>query len=94
MIENKNNTITLIYCGREFHHYTNNGNAVHRYFFIDKQHTFYEFFDNGGYRVESILSGCKLGTSINVTWKRYGQTWKKIILDAEPTEKGAEPNEK
>jgi hypothetical protein len=81
MSENKNNTITLIYCGREFHHYTNNGNAVHRYFFIDKQYTFYEFFDNGGYHVESILSGCKLGTSVNVTWKRYGQTWKKIILD-------------
>lgn len=81
MSKNENNTITLIYCGKEFDHYTNNGNAVHRYFFVDAQYTFFEFYDQGGYRVESILSRCKLGTSVNVTWKRYGQTWKKIILD-------------
>ena len=81
MSKNENNTITLIYCGKEFDHYTNNGNAVHRYFFVDSQYTFFEFYDRGGYHVESILSRCKLGTSVNVTWKRYGQTWKKIILD-------------
>lgn len=92
MSENKTNTITLIYCGREFHHYTNNGNAVHRYFFIDKQYTFYEFYDKGGYYVENILSACKLGTYIKINWKRYGQTWKKIILDAEPTEEKAPYN--
>lgn len=82
MSKNKNNTITLIYCGKEFHHYTRNGNAVHRYFFVNAQYTFYEFFDQGGYSVESVLSRCKLGTSINVTWKLYGQTCKKIILEA------------
>ncbi len=81
MSKNENNTITLIYCGKEFDHYTYNGNGVHRYFFIDKQYTFYEFYDRGGYRIESILSRCKPGTSVNVTWKRYGETWKKIILD-------------
>lgn len=87
MNDNKNNTITLIYCGKEFDHYTNNGNAVHRYFFVDVQYTFYEFYDRGGYHVESVLSRCKPGTNINVIWKRYGQTWKKIILDAEAAKK-------
>ena len=84
MSKNRTNTISLIYCGKEFHHYTNNGNAIHRYFFVDTQFTFYEFFDQGGYSIESVLSRCKLGKSINVTWKRYGETWKKIIVDAEP----------
>lgn len=83
MNKNENNKITLIYCGKEFHYYTRNGNSVHRYFFIDEQFTFFEFYDNGGYKINDILSGCKLGTRINVTWKRYGQTWKKIILEAE-----------
>lgn len=91
---NRTNKITLIYCGKEFDHYTYNGNGVHRYFFIDKQYTFYEFYDRGGYRIESTLSRCKLGTSVNVTWKRYGETWKKIILDAEAAEEKAVQNEK
>lgn len=72
---------TLIYCGKEFDHYTKNGNAIHRYFFVDAQYTFYEFFDRGGYNINSVLSHCKLGISVNITWKRYGQTWKKIILE-------------
>ena len=45
MSKNENNTITLIYCGKEFDHYTRNGNAVHRYFFVDTQYTFFEFYD-------------------------------------------------
>lgn len=76
-------SIILRYCGKEFDHYTYNGNGIHRYFFVDEQYTFYEFFDNGGYTVEAFLSGCKNGTWINVHWKRYGKTWKKIILDCE-----------
>lgn len=87
MCENKNNTITLIYCGREFHHCTYNGNGVYRVFFVDEQFTFYEFYTNGSSSALAFLSKCKNGTRLNVTWKRYGQTWKKIILDAELAEK-------
>lgn len=87
MYENKNNTITLIYCGKEFHHYTYNGNGVYRVFFIDKQFTFYEFYTNGGSNALAFLSQCKNGTLVKVIWKRYGQTWKKIILDAELAKK-------
>ena len=87
MCENKNNTMTLIYCGKEFHHYTYYGNDVHRVFFVDTQFTFYEFYTNGGSGALAFLSQCKNGTRLNVTWKRYGQTWKKIILDAELAEK-------
>lgn len=81
MCENKNNTITLIYCGKEFHHYTYNGNGVYRVFFVDPQFTFYEFYTNSGSDVLAFLSKCKNGTRLNVTWKRYGQTCKKIILN-------------
>lgn len=87
MYENKNNTITLIYCGKEFHHYTYNGNGVYRVFFVDSQFTFYEFYTNGGSDVLASLSQCKNGTLVKVIWKRYGQTWKKIILDAELAKK-------
>lgn len=87
MCENKNNTITLIYCGKEFHHYTYNGNGVYRVFFVDEQFTFYEFYTNGGSDVLAFLSQCKNGTLVKITWKRYGQTWKKIILDAELAKK-------
>lgn len=87
MCENKNNTITLIYCGKEFHHYTYYGNGVYRVFFVDEQFTFYEFYTKGGSDVIAFLSKCKNGTRLNVTWKRYGQTWKKIILDAELAKK-------
>lgn len=93
MSNNKTNTITLIYCGNEFDHYTINGNVIHRYFFIDAQYTFYEFFDQGGYNIVGTLSCCKLGTSINITWKRYGETWRKIILDAEPISKKPTTND-
>lgn len=87
MRENKNNTITLIYCGKEFHHYTYNGNGVYRVFFVDEQFTFYEFYTNGGSNALAFLSQCKNGTLVKVIWKRYGQTWKKIILDAELAKK-------
>lgn len=87
MCENKNNTITLIYCGNEFHHYAYYGNDVYRVFFVDSQFTFYEFYTNGGSSALAFLSQCKNGTRLNVTWKRYGQTWKKIILDAELAKK-------
>lgn len=87
MCENKNNTITLIYCGKEFHHYTYYGNGVYRVFFVDEQFTFYEFYTNGGSNALAFLSQCKNGTLVKVIWKRYGQTWKKIILDAELAKK-------
>lgn len=87
MHENKNNTITLIYCGKEFHHYTYNGNGVYRVFFVDEQFTFYEFYTNGGSGALAFLSRCKNGTLAKITWKRYGQTWRKIILDAELAKK-------
>ena len=87
MCENKNNTMTLIYCGKEFHHYTYNGNGVYRVFFVDSQFTFYEFYTNDDSDALALLSPCKNGTRLNVTWKRYGQTWTKNILDAELAEK-------
>lgn len=87
MCENKNNTITLIYCGKKLHHYTYVGNNVYRVFFVDAQFTFYEFYTNGGSSALAFLSQCKNGTLVKITWKRYGQTWKKIILDAELAEK-------
>lgn len=94
MSKNENNTITLIYCGKEFDHCTYNGNGVYRVFFVDEQFTFYEFYTNGGAGVLAFLSQCKNGKRLNVKWKRYGQTWKKIILDAEAAEEKAVPNEK
>ena len=87
MRENKSNTITLIYCGKDFHHCTYNGNGVYRVFFVDEQFTFYEFYTNGGSSALAFLSKCKNGTLVKITWKRYGQTWKKIILDAELAKK-------
>lgn len=87
MCENKNNTTTLIYCGKEFHHYTYNGNGVCRVFFVDLQFTFYEFYTNCGSGALAFLSQCKNGTLVKITWKRYGETWKKIILDAELAKK-------
>lgn len=94
MSKNKNNTIILTFCGKEFHHYTYNGNAVYRAFFVDEQFTFYEFYTGGRTSVLAFLSQCNKGTRLNVKWRRYGQTWKKIILDAEAAEEGAEQNEK
>lgn len=92
MSENKINTTTLIYCGKEFDHYTYNGNGVYKVFFIDKRFTVYEFYTNGGSSLPNFLSTIKPGTILNVEWKRYGQTWKKIIYAAKTLEKGAEQN--
>lgn len=82
MNENETHKTTLIYCGKEFEHFTPNGNAIYRYFFVNEEYIFYEFYDKGGYSVNSILSHCKPGTKINVIWKHHKKTWKKIILDA------------
>lgn len=81
MNENEICKTTLIYCGKEFHSCTYKGNGVYRVFFVDSQFTFYEFYTNGGSDVLALLSKCKNGTRLNVTWKRYGQTLKKIILN-------------
>lgn len=82
MNENETHETTLIYCGKEFEHFTPNGNAIYRYFFVNEEYVFYEFYDKGGDTVNSILSHCSLGTKINVIWKHQQRTWKKIILDA------------
>lgn len=82
MNENETHETTLIYCGKEFEHFTPNGNAIYRYFFVNEEYVFYEFYDKGGYSVNSILSHCKQGTKINVIWKHQQRTWKKTILDA------------
>lgn len=87
MCENKNNTMTLIYCGKKFNHYTYNGNGVYRVFFVDAQFTFYEFYAKGGSGALAFLSQCKNGTLVKITLKRYEQTSKKIILDAELAKK-------
>ena len=82
MNENEIHEMTLIYCGKEFEHFTPNGNAMYRYFFVNEEYIFYEFYDKGGHTVNSILSHCKPGTKTKVVWKHHKQTWKKIILDA------------
>ena len=83
MNENETHKTTLIYCGKEFDHFTPNGNALYRYFFVDEKYIFYEFYDKGSHSFSNILSHYKPGTKTNVTWKHHKQTWKKIILDAE-----------
>lgn len=87
MCENKNNTMTLIYYGKKFHHYTYNGKGVYQVFFVDAQFTFYEFYINGGSSALAFLSKCKNDTLVKITWKRHKQTLKKIILDAELAKK-------
>lgn len=82
MNENEIHKMTLIYCGKEFEHFTPKGNSMYRYFFVDEKYIFYEFYDKGGHSVYSILSHYKPGTKVNVIWKHHKQTWKKIILDA------------
>lgn len=87
MSKNENNTTILIYCGKEFHHYTYNGDCVYRIFFVDEQFTFYDFYTNGDVGVLSFLIGCKNGTRLNVTWKRHSGAWEKIIYAAKLAEK-------
>lgn len=82
MNDNETHETLLIYCGKEFEHFTPNGNAIYRYFFVNKTYIFYEFYDKGGSTVNSILSRCLPGTKINVIWKHQQRSWKKIILDA------------
>ena len=86
MIKNEIYKTTLIYCGKEFHNYTYRGNSVYRVFFINEHYTFFEFYTNSCSVLPLFLGNCKNGTKLDVTWRRYGNTQKRIILNAKPTE--------
>lgn len=87
MNENEIYKTTLIYCGKEFHNYTYRGNSVYRVFFINEHYAFFEFYTNSCSVLPLFLGNCKNGTRLDVTWRRYGNTQKKIILNAKPAEK-------
>lgn len=86
MNENEIYKTTLIYCGKEFHNYTYKGNSVYRVFFINEHYAFFEFYTNSCSVLPLFLGNCKNGVKLDVTWRRYGNTCKKIILNAKPTE--------
>lgn len=86
MNENEIYKTTLIYCGKEFHSYTYKGNSVYRVFFINEHYAFFEFYTNSRSVLPLFLGNCKNGAKLDVTWRRYGNTHKKIILNAKPTE--------
>lgn len=86
MNENEIYKTTLIYCGKEVYSYTYRGNCVYRVFFINEHYTFFEFYTSGHSLFPFFLNNCKNGAKVDITWKHYGNTWKKIILDAKPTE--------
>lgn len=86
MNENEIYKTTLIYCGKEFYSYTYKGNSVYRVFFINEHYAFFEFYTNSCSVLPLFLGNCKNGTKLDVTWRRYGNTQKKIILNAKPTE--------
>lgn len=81
--DKKLNTMTAIYCGCEFSHYTKNGGGVWRAFFVDEDFTHYEFFTLGGAQLGYVLRNYKRGVKYCVKWKHYGQSWKKIIYNLE-----------
>lgn len=86
MNENEIYKTTLIYCGKEFHNYTYKGNSVYRVFFINEHYAFFEFYTNSCSALPLFLGNCKNGTKLDVTWRYYGNTKKRIILNAKPTE--------
>lgn len=94
MNQNETNTIILRFCGYDFLHYTYTGNAVNKLHFVDADFTYFEFETSGGSALNYKLSNLKKGAFYRVSWKRYGNTWKKIAYAIEPTETGAEENEK
>lgn len=81
---NKNETkkATLIYCGKEFSHYTMQGTPVHRFIFIDEDYVFFEFYDTDNWGVAIFFNRCKNGTKVNIEWKYYGKSNRKIIVNA------------
>lgn len=87
MNENEIYETTLIYCGKEFNNYTYKGNSVYRVFFINEHYTFFEFYTNSCSDLPLFLEHCKNGQKLDVIWKRYGNTWKRIILNAKPIKK-------
>lgn len=72
------NYATLRYCGKDFNHYTYNGNPVYKLHFVDEQFTYYEFYTVPGYNADAFFSAIKNGSFVTIGWCRYGDTWKKI----------------
>ena len=94
MKQNETNTIILRFCGYEFLRYTYNGNAVYKLHFVDADFTYYGFETSGGSALNNDVTRLKNGALYAVSWKRYGNTWKKIAYKLEPETEGAEPDEK
>lgn len=94
MKQNENNTITLRFCGYDFLHYTYRGNVVNKLHFVDADFTYFEFETSGISALNYKLSNLKKGAFYRVSWRRYGNTLKKIVYELEPLMEGAEPNEK
>lgn len=78
---NKIFTTTLTYCNKEFYTHVYKKNDIFKVFFINEVFTLYEFYTNGYTTVPLILEQCKNGERLNVSWKYYRETDKKIIVN-------------
>lgn len=78
---NKIYKATMIYYGNEFYTHVYKKDNVYKVFFADEVFTLYEFYTNGYASVPLILEQCKNGERLNVSWKYYRKTNKKIIVN-------------
>lgn len=78
---NKIYKATMTYYGSEFYTHVYKKDNVYKVFFADETFTLYDFYTNGYASVPLILEQCKNGEQLNVSWKYYRETNKKIIVN-------------
>ena len=93
MKQKETNTIILRFCGYEFLRYTFNGNPVYKLHFVDADFTYYGFETSPNSALNNDVTRLKNGEFYAVSWRRYGNTWKKIAYAVKPKTKGEKPNE-
>lgn len=77
---NKIYKATMTYFGNEFYTHVYKKDNIYKVFFADETFTLYDFYTNGYASVPLILEQCKNGERLNVSWKYYRETNKKIIV--------------
>lgn len=78
---NKIYKATMTYFGKNFYTHAYKKDDVYKVFFVDETSTLYDFYTNGYASVPLILEQCKNGERLNVSWKYYRETNKKIIVN-------------
>ena len=78
---NKIYKATMTYFGKNFYTHVYKKNDIFKVFFADETFTLYDFYTNGYASVPLILDECKNGELLNVSWKHYRETNKKIIVN-------------